>query len=336
MSVATIEPTLESILDPIRHDWSLEEVQALFALPFMDLILKAQCVHRAYHVPNAVQMSTLLSIKTGACPEDCAYCPQSVRYDTGVVAEGLMPVAAVRECAARAKAAGATRFCMGAAYRAPKTRDLEVIVEMIREVRALGLESCATLGMLSPQQARQLKDAGLDYYNHNLDTSAEFYGEIIRTRTYQQRLDTLAAVRAAGLKVCCGGIIGMGESPADRAQLLRTLANLPEHPESVPINRLVKVAGTPLADAPEVDTFDFVRTCAVARVLMPRAHVRLSAGRESMSDELQALSFLAGANSIFYGERLLTTGNPDVARDRALFARLGLTALGHEAGSAGA
>jgi biotin synthase len=287
-------------------------------------------------VPNAVQMSTLLSIKTGACPEDCAYCPQSVRYDTGVVAEALMPVAAVRERAARAKAAGATRFCMGAAYRAPKARDLEVIVEMIREVRALGLESCATLGMLSPQQARQLKDAGLDYYNHNLDSSAEFYGEIIHTRTYQQRLDTLAAVRAAGLKVCCGGIIGMGESVEDRAQLLRTLANLPEHPESVPINRLVKVAGTPLADAPEVDAFDFVRTCAVARVLMPRAYVRLSAGRESMSDELQALCFLAGANSIFYGERLLTTGNPDVARDRTLFARLGLTALGHEAGSAGA
>ena len=325
MTDSMSEPAPESAAAPIRHDWSLEEVRALLALPFMDLILKAQRVHRAHHVPNAVQMSTLLSIKTGACPEDCAYCPQSVRYDTGVVAAALMPVATVRECAARAKAAGATRFCMGAAYRAPRARDLEVIVEMIREVRALGLESCATLGMLSPQQARQLKDAGLDYYNHNLDTSPEFYGEIIRTRTYQQRLDTLAAVRAAGLKVCCGGIIGMGESPDDRAQLLRTLANLPEHPESVPINRLVKVAGTPLADAPEVDAFDFVRTVAAARVLMPRAHVRLSAGRESMSDELQALCFLAGANSIFFGERLLTTGNPDVARDRALFARLGLT-----------
>ena len=336
MSVATIEPITEAAADPIRHDWSLEEVNALFALPFMDLILKAQRVHRAHHVPNAVQMSTLLSIKTGACPEDCAYCPQSVRYDTGVVAEALMPVSVVRERAAAARAAGATRFCMGAAYRAPKARELEVIVEMIREVRALGLESCATLGMLTPQQARLLKDAGLDYYNHNLDTSEEFYGEIIHTRSYQQRLETLAAVRAAGLKVCCGGIIGMGESPQDRAQLLRTLANLPEHPESVPINRLVKVAGTPLADAPEVDAFDFVRICAVARVLMPRAHVRLSAGRESMSDELQALCFLAGANSIFYGERLLTTGNPDVTRDRALFARLGLTALGHEAGSAGA
>src|SRR5690242_2516315 len=320
----------------IRHDWSLEEVCALFALPFMDLILHAQRVHRAYHVPNAVQMSTLLSIKTGACPEDCAYCPQSVHYQTGVGREALMEVAAVRECAARAKAAGATRFCMGAAYRAPKPRDLAVIVEMIRAVRELGLESCAPLGMLSPQQARQLKRAGLDFYNHNLDPSAEFYGEIIHTRTYQQRLDTLAAVRAAGLKVCCGGIIGMGESADDRAELLRTLANLPEHPESVPINRLVKVAGTPLAAAPEVDAFDFVRTCAVARVLMPRAHVRLSAGREDMSDELQALCFLAGVNSIFYGEKLLTTGNPDVARDQALLKRLGLTPLPHEAASASA
>jgi biotin synthase len=336
MSVAMSEALVEAGETPIRHDWSLDEVRALFALPFMDLILHAQRVHRVHHLPNTVQMSTLLSIKTGACPEDCAYCPQSVHYETGVGREALMEVATVRECAARAKAAGATRFCMGAAYRAPKTRDLEIIVEMIRAVRELGLESCATLGMLTPQQATQLKAAGLDYYNHNLDTSAEFYGEIISTRTYQQRLDTLAAVRAAGLKVCCGGIIGMGESADDRAQLLRTLANLPEHPESVPINRLVKVPGTPLADAPEVDAFDFVRTCAVARVLMPRAHVRLSAGREGMSDELQALCFLAGANSIFYGEKLLTTGNPDVARDRSLLKRLGLTPLPHEAASAGA
>ena len=336
MNAVTIEAPVTATVAKLRHDWSLEEVQALLALPFMDLILQAQGVHRAHHVPNAVQMSTLLSIKTGGCPEDCAYCPQSVHYETGLGREALMEVAAVRECAAVARAAGATRFCMGAAYRAPKARDLEVIAEMIREVRALGLESCATLGMLSPQQAMQLKAAGLDYYNHNLDTSAEFYGEIIHTRTYQQRLDTLAAVRAAGLKVCCGGIIGMGESPEDRAQLLRTLANLPEHPESVPINRLVKVPGTPLADAPEVDAFDFVRTIAVARMLMPRAHVRLSAGRESMSDELQALCFLAGANSIFYGEKLLTTGNPEVARDRALLKRLGLTSLGHEAESAGA
>jgi biotin synthase len=308
----------------IRHDWSLPQVQALFALPFMDLLLRAQELHRAHHEPNTVQMSTLLSIKTGACPEDCAYCPQSVRYETGVAREALMEVAAVRASAERAKAAGATRFCMGAAYRSPKNKDLEVIALMIGEVRALGLESCATLGMLTPEQAQTLKSAGLDYYNHNLDTSAEFYGEIITTRTYQERLDTLSAVRAAGLNVCCGGIIGMGESIADRAELLRTLANLPAHPESVPINRLVKVPGTPLAGCADVDPFDFVRSIAVARLLMPRAHVRLSAGREAMSDELQALCFLAGANSIFYGEKLLTTGNPDVAADRQLFARLGL------------
>jgi biotin synthase len=336
MNVAMSTAAPDAAEPPIRHDWSLDEVRALYALPFMDLIVHAQRVHRACHRPNTVQMSTLLSIKTGACPEDCAYCPQSVHYETGVGREALMEVTAVRECATRAKAAGATRFCMGAAYRAPKERDLAVILEMIRAVRELGLESCATLGMLTPGQAAQLKSAGLDYYNHNLDTSAEFYGEIISTRTYQQRLDTLAAVRAAGLKVCCGGIIGMGESADDRAQLLRTLANLPEHPESVPINRLVKVPGTPLAEAAEVDPFDFVRTCAVARVLMPRAHVRLSAGREDMSDELQALCFLAGANSIFYGEKLLTTGNPDVARDRSLLQRLGLTPLPHEAASAGA
>jgi biotin synthase len=271
-------------------------------------------------------MSTLLSIKTGACPEDCAYCPQSVRFDTGVQAEALLQVAAVRAAAERAKAAGATRFCMGAAYRSPKARELAIIAQMVAEVRALGLETCATLGMLEPQQAETLKQAGLDYYNHNLDTSAQFYGQIISTRTYQARLDTLAAVRAAGIKVCCGGIVGLGESQGDRAELLRTLANLPEHPESVPINQLVKVPGTPLADAPDVDPFDFVRTIAVARLLMPRAHVRLSAGREAMSDELQALCFLAGANSIFYGEKLLTTGNPDVTRDRQLFARLGLRA----------
>jgi biotin synthase len=310
----------------IRHDWSLPEVQALFALPFLELLLRAQQLHRAHHEPNTVQLSTLLSIKTGACPEDCAYCPQSVRYETGLEREPLLDVAAVRASAMRARAAGATRFCMGAAYRSPKAKDLEVIAGMIREVRALGLESCATLGMLSPAQARELKSAGLDYYNHNLDTSAEFYGEIITTRTYQDRLDTLDAVRAAGLNVCCGGIIGMGETVTDRAQLLRTLANLPAHPESVPINQLVRVPGTPLADAAAVDPFDFVRTIAVARLLMPRAHVRLSAGRETMSDELQALCFLAGANSIFYGEKLLTTGNPDVAADVRLFARLGLKA----------
>ena len=310
----------------IRHDWSLGEVQALFALPFLDLLLRAQAAHRAHHEPNTVQMSTLLSIKTGACPEDCAYCPQSVRYDTGVEAQPLMQVDEVRAAAARAKAAGATRFCMGAAYRAPKARELAVIADMVRAVRALGLETCATLGMLKPEQAATLKEAGLDYYNHNLDTSSEFYGQIIKTRSYQERLDTLSAVRAAGIKVCCGGIVGLGESEQDRAQLLRTLANLPEHPESVPINQLVKVPGTPLAQGPPVDPFDFVRTIAVARLLMPRAHVRLSAGREAMSDELQALCFLAGANSIFYGEKLLTTGNPDVERDQQLFARLGLAA----------
>ncbi len=313
-------------LEPIRHDWTLAEVEALFALPFMDLMFRAQRVHRAYHDPNAVQLATLLSIKTGACPEDCAYCPQSVHYQTGLARSALLEVAAVREAATRARAAGATRFCMGAAWRSPKGRDLEAVAAMVRAVRALGLETCATLGMLTPAQAAELKDAGLDYYNHNLDTSAEFYGEIISTRTYQDRLHTLEAVRAAGIHVCCGGIVGMGESVTDRARLLRTLANLPQHPESVPINRLVKVAGTPLADAPEVDPFDFVRAIAVARVLMPRAQVRLSAGREAMSDELQALCLLAGANSIFYGEKLLTTGNPDVQRDRQLLARLKMRA----------
>jgi biotin synthase len=317
-----------ALLGSVRHDWTLPEVEALFALPFMDLLFHAQRVHREQHVPNTVQMSTLLSIKTGACPEDCAYCPQSVHYDTGLDRETLLEVAAVREAAGRAKAAGATRFCMGAAYRSPKAKDIAIISEMIREVRAMGLETCATLGMLESDQAQQLKDAGLDYYNHNLDTSPEYYGEIITTRTYQDRLDTLDAVRDAGLKVCCGGIIGMGESIRDRAQLLRTLANLPEHPESVPINQLVQVPGTPLHGRAGVEPFDFVRTIAVARLLMPASHVRLSAGREGMSDEMQALCFMAGANSIFYGEKLLTTGNPDVVRDQKLFERLGLKAEG--------
>ncbi len=316
----------DSLIGAIRHDWTLPQVEELFALPFLDLLFHAQRVHRAHHEANTVQMSTLLSIKTGGCPEDCTYCPQSVRYDTGLERDALMEVAAVRECAHRAKEAGATRFCMGAAYRSPKAKDLAVIAEMIREVRAVGLETCATLGMVSPQQAEQLKQAGLDYYNHNLDTSPEFYGEIITTRTYQDRLDTLEAVREAGLKVCCGGIVGMGETVTDRAKLLLVLVNLAEHPESVPINQLVQVPGTPLHGVAGVDPFDFVRTIAVARLLMPRAHVRLSAGREGMSDETQALCFFAGANSIFYGERLLTTGNPDVQRDRELFARLGLRA----------
>src|SRR3984893_12850146 len=316
------------MMGSVRHDWSLPEMQALFALPFLALVFHPQRVHREHHAPNPVQMSPLLAIKTGACPEDCAYCPQSVHYDTGLDRETLLEVAAVREAAGRAKAAGATRFCMGAAYRAPKAKDIAIISEMIREVRAAGLETCATLGMLTPDQAQELKDAGLDYYNHNLDTSPEYYGEIITTRTYQDRLDTLEAVRDAGLKVCCGGIVGMGETVTDRAQLLRTLANLPEHPESVPINQLVQVPGTPLHGKAGVDPFDFVRTIAVARILMPASHVRLSAGREGMNDEVQAWGFMAGANSIFYGEKLLTTGNPDVVRDQQLFARLGLKAEG--------
>ncbi|MEJ0086176.1 MAG: biotin synthase BioB [Pseudomonadota bacterium] len=313
--------------DTTRHDWTIDEVGQLFALPFADLMFRAQEVHRAHHPHNAVQMSTLLSIKTGACPEDCAYCPQSVRYETGLEREKLVPLEEVRTRAQAAKEAGATRFCMGAAWRSPKKKDVEAVAAMIREVRALGMETCATLGMLTPDQAHELKDAGLDYYNHNVDTSPEFYGEIITTRTYQDRLDTLAAVRDAGLNVCCGGIVGMGETTRDRASMLATLANLPQHPESVPINQLVRVPGTPLAGAAAVDPFDFVRTIAVARVVMPKAFVRLSAGREVMADELQALCFLAGANSIFYGEKLLTTGNPDVARDRALLTRLGIEPL---------
>jgi biotin synthase len=311
----------------IRHDWTVAEVEALFALPFMELMFRAQETHRANQPANAVQMSTLLSIKTGACPEDCAYCPQSVRYDTGLEREKLVPLEEVRTRALAAKEAGATRFCMGAAWRSPKKRDIEAVSAMVREVRSLGMETCATLGMLTPDQAQELKNAGLDYYNHNVDTSPEFYGEIITTRTYQDRLDTLAAVRDAGLNVCCGGIVGMGETTRDRASMLATLANLPQHPESVPINNLVRVPGTPLQGAEPVDPFDFVRCIAVARIVMPKAAVRLSAGREAMNDELQALCFLAGANSIFYGEKLLTTGNPDVARDRALMTRLGIGPL---------
>lgn len=309
-------------------NWTVEEVERLFALPFPDLLFAAQQVHREHHDARAVQLSTLLSIKTGGCPEDCAYCPQSLRHDTGVAREPLASLDAVRERARAAKAAGATRFCMGAAWRSPKQKDLEQVAAMVREVRALGLETCATLGMLTAAQARELKEAGLDYYNHNLDTSAEYYGEIISTRRYQDRLDTLAAVRDAGLRVCCGGIVGMGERVCDRAALLATLASLPEPPESVPINRLVPVHGTPLADTPPLDPFDFVRTIAVARIVLPRATLRLSAGRETMSDELQALCFLAGAGSIFYGEKLLTTGNPDIIRDRQLLERLGLAPQG--------
>jgi len=290
----------------------------------MDLVFRAQTIHRQFHTPNEVQVSTLLSIKTGACPEDCGYCPQSIRHDTGLANEELMEVRDVAARASAAKAAGATRFCMGAAYRSPKPKDLRKVVAMIREVKSLGLETCATLGMLTPQQACELKDAGLDYYNHNLDTSPGYYEKIITTRTYQDRLDTLQSVREAGMNVCCGGIVGMGEAAKDRAELLQILATLPEHPQSVPINQLVAVEGTPLAGAAALDPFEFVRTVAVARILMPRAHVRLSAGRSEMSDELQALCFLAGANSIFYGEKLLTTGNPDTQHDQQLFQRLGI------------
>jgi biotin synthase len=311
-------------LGEVRSDWTLEEARALNALPFNDLVYHAQRVHRLAFDPNRVQVSTLLSVKTGACPEDCAYCPQSVRHETGVGREDVLDVAAVVAAAEAARADGATRFCMGAAYRSPKPKQLEQIKEMVSAVRALGLETCATLGMLSPGQARELKEAGLDYYNHNLDTSEAFYGEIVTTRTYQDRLDTLESVRDAGLKVCCGGILGMGESELDRVQLLHTLATMPRHPESVPINQLVQVKGTPLAGLPPLDPLDLVRTVATARLLMPRSYVRLSAGRTEMSDAVQALCFLAGANSIFYGERLLTTPNPGRNRDDELFARLGL------------
>lgn len=313
-------------LGEVRTDWQLEEVRALLALPFADLMFHAQRVHRANFDPNQVQVSTLLSIKTGACPEDCAYCSQSIRFDTGLKSEPLMDMEEVLQKARTAKANGATRFCMGAAYRSPKPKQLAQIAEMVREVRAMGMETCVTLGMVNADQARQLKQAGLDYYNHNLDTSEEHYKKIITTRTYQDRLDTLQAVRDAGINVCCGGILGMGETSLDRAQLLHTLATLPQHPESVPINQLVQVPGTPMYGVDKVEPLDFVRTIAVARLLMPRAHVRLSAGRSEMSDETQALCFLAGANSIFYGDKLLTTENPDENHDLGLFARLGIQA----------
>ena len=315
----------------LRHDWTADEVHALFDLPFADLMHRAQTVHREHFDANAVQLSTLLSIKTGACPEDCKYCPQSVRYNTGLKTEALMAVEQVEQAARTAKEAGATRFCMGAAWRSPKDRDVDTLIQMIDAVRGQGLETCMTLGMLTESQAERLADAGLDYYNHNLDTSEEHYGEIIGTRTYDDRLETLENVRKSGMKVCCGGIVGLGETRQDRVGLLRTLANLDTHPESVPINQLVAVPGTPMADADPVDPFEFVRTIAVARVLMPSSHVRLSAGRESMDDALQALCFLAGANSIFYGEQLLTTGNPVTERDRALFERLGIEPEGAQA-----
>jgi len=317
------------VSDALRHDWQLAEVQALFTLPFNDLIFKAQSVHRENFDPNEVQISSLLSIKTGSCSEDCGYCPQSARYDSGLTPEALMPVDKVLQAAQQAKDQGASRFCMGAAWRQPKDKDIERVVEMVQGVKALGMETCVTLGMLTEQQTARLKDGGLDYYNHNLDTSEDYYSEVITTRTYQDRLDTLARVRDAGINVCCGGIVGMGEGEQDRAKLLMELANLPKHPESVPINMLVQVEGTPLMGTEELDPLVFVRTLAVARIMMPKSRVRLSAGRKSMSDEMQALCFLAGANSIFYGDKLLTTDNPMTNHDVTLFERLGL----HSGGS---
>lgn len=308
----------------IRHDWQCEEVRALFELPFNDLMYQAQTVHRQWFDANAVQISTLLSVQTGGCPEDCAYCPQSVHHHSEIDIHPLMSLDEVRQKAVAARSAGASRLCMGAAWRSPRPRDFARVLEMIAAVKAEGLETCVTLGMLTAAQSQQLKTAGLDYYNHNLDTSESYYGQIISTRTYQDRLDTLEHVRDAGLNVCCGGIIGLGEAVGDRAEMLRTLANMERHPESVPINQLVQVEGTPLEDEKPVNPIEFVRSIAVARILMPVSVVRLSAGREAMSDEMQALCFMAGANSIFYGEKLLTTPNPDAWRDQKLFQRLGL------------
>jgi biotin synthase len=309
----------------IRQDWKQEEVEALFALPFNDLLFQAQTVHRQHFDANAVQISTLLSIKTGGCAEDCGYCPQSAHHPSAVKAEPLMPLEEVMKSANDAKDAGASRFCMGAAWRNLKDRDLERVAAMVEGVKSLGLETCVTLGMLEEHQAKRLKEAGLDYYNHNLDTSPEFYGEIISTRTYEDRLNTLSHVREAGINVCSGGIVGMGEARTDRAGLLISLANLPTQPQSVPINLLVQVEGTPLNGTDNLDALEFVRTIAVARIMMPKSFVRLSAGRENMSDEMQAMCFLAGANSIFYGEKLLTTDNPDTNHDQQLFKRLGIT-----------
>ena len=310
-----------------RSDWTREEISALFALPFPEVMFRAASVHRAHFDPTQVQISTLLSIKTGGCPEDCGYCSQSSKHDTGLKASKLMAIDAVLADAAKAKAAGASRFCMGAAWREPKDKDLDAVCAMVEGVKAMGMETCVTLGMLTMPQAQRLKGAGLDYYNHNLDTSPEYYRHVISTRTYQERLDTLEHVRGAGINVCCGGIVGMGESAEDRVGLVHALATLPAHPESVPINALVQIEGTPQGMAQPLDPIDFVRMIAVARITMPRSMVRLSAGRETMSEETQALCFLAGANSIFYGEKLLTTPNPVAAEDQALFARLGLSPM---------
>lgn len=307
-----------------RHDWTMPEARALFELPFNDLMFRAQSVHRENFDPNEVQVSTLLSIKTGACPEDCKYCPQSGHYNTGLEKEKLLEIEAVIAEAKAAKAKGASRFCMGAAWRSPSKKDMGYVVDMVRQVKSLGLETCMTLGMLKQEQADELAGAGLDYYNHNLDTSEKYYSHIITTRTYQDRLDTLETVRKAGMKVCCGGIVGMGEDPDDRVGLLVQLANLPQQPESVPVNMLVKVPGTPMENVEDLDPFEFIRTIAVARIMMPASHVRLSAGREDMNEQMQSLCFLAGANSIFYGEKLLTTANPGADADMALFKRLGI------------
>ncbi len=310
-----------------RHDWTIIEIESLFEKPFNDLVFQAQQIHRQHFDANEVQISTLLSIKTGKCPEDCSYCPQSIRYDTDLEDESLMSVEDVLAAAKQAKENGASRFCMGAAWRSPKERDLKPVMEMIKGVKQLGLQTCLTAGMLTKQQATNLKDAGLEYYNHNLDTSPEFYGEVITTRTYDDRLDTIQHVRDAEMNVCCGGILGMGESRKDRAGLLQQLVNMEKHPESVPINMLVRVEGTPLENEQELDPIEFVRTIATARILMPKSFVRLSAGREEMSEEMQALCFLSGANSIFYGEKLLTTPNPAANSDKALFAKLGIKAI---------
>ncbi|HAW91709.1 MULTISPECIES: biotin synthase BioB [unclassified Arsukibacterium] len=315
---------MQAVTAQVRHNWTLAEVNALYALPFNDLLFQAQTVHRQHFTPNEVQISTLLSIKTGACAEDCKYCPQSGHYNTGLERERLIEVEKVLTQAAAAKSQGASRFCMGAAWSNPKQRDMPYIIEMVQGVKAMGLETCMTLGMLDTSQAQTLAEAGLDYYNHNLDTSPEFYGEIITTRTYQDRLDTLSHVRDAGMKVCCGGIVGLGESANDRSALLMQLANLPEHPQSVPINMLVKVKGTPLENVEDLDGFEFIRTIAVARIMLPQSHVRLSAGRSRMNEQMQALCFFAGANSIFYGDKLLTTDNPEANADMQLFAKLGI------------
>jgi len=318
------DKTTNMVNSPMRHDWSVAEIEALFALPFNDLLFRAQTLHRQFFDANTVQVSTLMSIKTGSCPEDCAYCPQSAHHDTGLEKEKLIAIENVMKEARAAKENGASRFCMGAAWRSLNDRDVDYIVELVSGVKEMGMETCMTLGMLKEDQARTLKDAGLDYYNHNLDTSREYYGDIITTRTYDDRLETLKHVRDAGMNVCCGGIVGMGEDRSDRAGLLYELATMPKHPESVPINLLVQVEGTPLKGVETLDSFEFIRSIAVARILMPSSYVRLSAGRENMNDETQALCFLAGANSIFYGEKLLTTPNPEADKDMQLFARLGL------------